>query len=50
MLALPDARHLRAQWQWARELLLEEANVAVLSKQVELALFFDAKIHLVATK
>jgi hypothetical protein len=46
MLALPEARQLRAQWQRAAELLLAEADVAVFSKQVELALFFEAKLDL----
>jgi hypothetical protein len=44
MLALPEARQLRAQWQQAAKLLLEEADVTALSKQVELALFYDGKL------
>jgi hypothetical protein len=44
MLALPKARELRTQWQRACELLLAEADVAALSKAVELALFYDAKL------
>jgi hypothetical protein len=39
MLALSKNRERRAQWQRAAELLLGEADVATLSKQVELALF-----------
>ena len=39
MLALSEPRQLRAQWQRAAELLLGETDVAVFSKQVELALF-----------
>jgi hypothetical protein len=35
---------LRAQWQRAAELLLAEAGVGAFSKQVELALFYDAKL------
>jgi hypothetical protein len=44
MLGLSKSRELRSQWQRAAELLLEEADVAALSKQVELALFYDAKL------
>jgi hypothetical protein len=43
MLALSKDRELRSQWQRAAELLLAEADVADFSKQVELALFYDAK-------
>jgi hypothetical protein len=34
------------EWQRAAGLLLEEADVANLSKAVELALFYDAKLEL----
>jgi hypothetical protein len=44
MLALSKDRERRTQWQHAAELLLGEADVAALSKQVELALFYDAKL------
>jgi predicted secreted protein len=44
MLRLSKNRERRGQWQRAAELLLEEADVAALSKQVELALFMDAKL------
>jgi hypothetical protein len=44
MLALSKSRELRAQWQHAAELLLAQTDVADLSKQVELALFYDAKL------
>jgi hypothetical protein len=43
MLALSKHREMRAQWQRAAGLLLDEADVADLSKAVELALFYDAK-------
>jgi hypothetical protein len=33
-----------ARWQRAAELLLAEADVGALTKQVELALFFEAKL------
>jgi hypothetical protein len=39
MLELPEDRGLRAQWQRACESLLAEADVAALSRQIELALF-----------
>jgi hypothetical protein len=44
MLALSKDREHRTQWQRAAELLLEEADVAAFSRQVELALFYDAKL------
>jgi hypothetical protein len=46
MLALSESRELRTQWQRAAELLLAEADVGAFSKQVELALFYDAKLDL----
>jgi hypothetical protein len=46
MLALSEDRELRQQWQRACELLLAEADVVALSKQIELALFYDAKLVL----
>jgi hypothetical protein len=45
MLALSEDREDRSQWQRAAE-LLTEADVAALSKAVELALFYDAKLLL----
>ena len=50
MLALSEDRELLSQWQRACELLLAAADVAELTKQIELALFLDAKLVLVATK
>ena len=44
---LIEDRELRAQWQRACELLLAKADVAAFSKQVELALFYDAKLDVV---
>jgi hypothetical protein len=44
MLALTRDREHRAQWQRAAELLLAQTDVAVFSKAVELALFYDAKL------
>ena len=44
MLALSKQRETRRQWQRAAELLLEQGDVAAFNKQVELALFYDAKL------
>jgi hypothetical protein len=46
MLTLSQDREHRAQWQRACDLLLAEADVEVFSRQVELALFYDAKLVL----
>jgi hypothetical protein len=46
MLALSKDRELRQRWQRACELLLAEADVGALSNQIELALFYDAKLVL----
>jgi hypothetical protein len=46
VLALSEDRELRSQWQRACELLLAEADVAALSRQIELALFYDARLVL----
>jgi hypothetical protein len=44
MLALPKRRETTARWQYAAELLLAEADITDFSRQVELALFYDAKL------
>ena len=44
MLALSKDRERRAQWQRAAELLLAQADVAELTRAVDLALFYDAKV------
>jgi hypothetical protein len=44
MLGLSKDRERSSRWQRAAELLLGEADVAALSKAVELALFYDAKL------
>jgi hypothetical protein len=49
MLGLSKDRELRSQWQRAAELLLAEADVGALSKAVELALFYDAKLGVAAS-
>jgi hypothetical protein len=46
MLALPKHREMRATWQHACELLLAEADVAIFTKQVVLALLMDAKLDI----
>ena len=46
MLGLSKDRELSPRWQRAAELLLGEADVADFSRQVELALFYDAKLDL----
>jgi len=48
MLKLSKDRELRAQWQRAAELLLAQADVADLSKQIDLALFYDGKLDVAA--
>jgi hypothetical protein len=44
MLRLSKARERDTRWQRAAELLLGEGDVAEFSRQVELALFYDAKL------
>jgi hypothetical protein len=46
MLELSEDREVRAQWQRACELILQEADVVEVSRQLELALFYDAKLVL----
>jgi hypothetical protein len=49
MLRLSKDRERGAQWQRAAQLLLEHADVAALSRQVELALVYDGKIDVTKT-
>ena len=49
MVALPDDRRL-AHWQRAAQLLLDGADAAEISRQIELALFYDRKLDLKASK
>jgi hypothetical protein len=44
MLALPKRRETTAQWQRAAESLLAQADVAELTRAVDLALFYDAEV------
>ena len=46
MLALPKHRQIKGQWQHAVALLLTHGDVVDLTRQVELALFYDAKLDL----
>ena len=46
MLGLSQDRELRQQWQRACELLLVEADIDSFSNQIELALFYEAKLVL----
>ena len=45
MLALPKRRETAAQWQRAAELLLAQVDVAQVTRAVDLALFYDAKLN-----
>jgi hypothetical protein len=45
VLALSEDREMRQQWQRACELLLAEADVGALSKQIELALFYNGRLN-----
>ena len=49
MVALPDDRRL-AHWQRAAQLFLDGADAAEISRQIELALFYDRKLDLKASK
>jgi hypothetical protein len=48
MLALSKERERRADWQHACRLLMEEAGVAAVTRQVHLALFTDAMLDIEA--
>ena len=43
-MALPKKRGLRAHWQHACRLLLQQASAAPLTRQVQVALFMDGVI------
>src|SRR5260370_42133140 len=42
--ALPKKRALRAHWQHAGRLMLQQASAAALTRQFHLALFMDGKL------
>jgi hypothetical protein len=44
MRALPKTRALRAHWQYASRLFLDEVRPAALTCQVQVALFMDGKL------
>ena len=44
MMALPKKRELRAHWQHAFRLLLQQASAAALTRQFHLALSMDGKL------
>jgi len=44
MVGLPKRRETTNQWQRAAELRLAQADVAELTRAVDLALFYDAKV------
>jgi hypothetical protein len=44
IMALPKKRALRAHWQHAGRLMLQQASAAALTRQVHLALFMDGKL------
>jgi hypothetical protein len=48
MTALPPHLVCRKHWQRACELILARADVAEVSRQPELALFYDAKLTQIA--
>jgi len=50
MTALPKQRELRQTWQWACRLILDRAAPAEITRQLELALFLDAKLDLRRTE
>jgi hypothetical protein len=51
MLALPPARGERCQrWRQATKLILEQADVAAVSHQVHLALFYEAQLDIKAMR
>ena len=48
MAAIGKERELRPHWQWVRELMLQEADVAAVSSRVRLAVLKDAKLDVTA--
>ncbi len=46
MVAMPAAHGGCARWLRAAELILEQADVASVSRQVHLALFYDAQLDI----
>jgi hypothetical protein len=48
MAAIGKERELRPHWQQVRELMLQEADVAAVSRRVRLAVLKDAKLNVSA--
>jgi hypothetical protein len=48
MAAIGKERELRPHWQWVRELMLQEANVAAVSHRARIAVLKDAKVDVTA--
>ena len=48
MAAIGKERELRLHWQRVRELMLEEADVAAVTRRVQLAVLKDAKLDVMA--
>ena len=48
MVAMPPAHDGCARWLHAAEMILGQADVAAVSRQVHLALFYDAKLDIKA--
>jgi hypothetical protein len=46
ILALPASRQIRNAWQHATRLLLDGADAAEVTRQLELALLLDGRLHL----
>jgi len=44
MTGIGKKRELRQRWQWAAKLILAQADVVTVSRALELALFYDAKL------
>jgi hypothetical protein len=44
LLGLSKQRELQTRWQRVAGLILEEADIGAVSRQLELALFMDAKL------
>jgi hypothetical protein len=47
MLTLGPHREMRNHWQYARQLIMEEANVEVVTWQFHRALFMDGELDLI---
>ena len=48
ILAPPEDREFKHHWQHTAKMILDQADVADVSRRVELTLFYDGKLDLVA--